>query len=221
MLPAHTDSEQTHPAHTYDDAIAHLNSLVPELFTVPVPAGEKPKRRKFSLDQISILTAALGNPQTKFPSVLIAGTNGKGSTASTLASIATASGLRTGLYTSPHLERVNERIKISPIQKINIFQETGIGTPANAGAAGLASETWATSFLAEIPDQTFARLYFHVLSTAQRLIEETQLPGLPSYFELLTAIAFCCFAEPEPGSPPVDLAILEVGMGGQIGRAHV
>ena len=58
------------------------------------------------------LCAALGDPQTKFPSVLIAGTNGKGSTAATLASILDAAGNRTALYTSPHLVRVNERIRI-------------------------------------------------------------------------------------------------------------
>jgi dihydrofolate synthase/folylpolyglutamate synthase len=211
-LPAQT--AHTHAAPTYDDAIAHLSSLVPELFTAPPSAassGQKPARRKFSLDQIAILTAALGLPQAKFPSVLIAGTNGKGSTASTLAAITTAAGLRTGLYTSPHLERVNERIKLS------VSSETG---PAR---------------LADIPDETFARLYFHVLSTAQRLIDEGQLPGLPtgsprtgpgpwggpSYFELLTAIAFCFFAESEPGAPPVDLAILEVGMGGRLDATNI
>jgi dihydrofolate synthase/folylpolyglutamate synthase len=54
----------------------------------------------------------LGNPHHAFPSVLIAGTNGKGSTAATLASILSASGLHTGLYTSPHLTRANERIRM-------------------------------------------------------------------------------------------------------------
>ncbi|MGH7139741.1 MAG: hypothetical protein ACREHD_28710, partial [Pirellulales bacterium] len=58
------------------------------------------------------MLAALGDPHRRFPSVLIAGTNGKGSTAATLASILNASGLRTGLYTSPHLARPNERIRI-------------------------------------------------------------------------------------------------------------
>lgn len=70
-------------------------------------------RRKFSLDEIRTLLNALGNPHLSFPSVLIAGTNGKGSTAATLASILTAAGLRTGLYTSPHLERPNERIRVN------------------------------------------------------------------------------------------------------------
>ncbi len=62
--------------------------MVPELYT-----GTGQPRRKFSLDEIRILLGALGNPQRAFCSVLIAGTNGKGSTAATLASILTASGL--------------------------------------------------------------------------------------------------------------------------------
>jgi dihydrofolate synthase/folylpolyglutamate synthase len=92
---------------SYDAAIDRLNTMVPELYTRQGQA-----RRKFSLDEIGVLLSSLGNPQRRFPSVLIAGTNGKGSTASTLASILTAAGLRTGLYTSPHLSRVNERIRI-------------------------------------------------------------------------------------------------------------
>ncbi len=64
------------------------------------------------MEEVRTLLAELGDPQRRFPSVLIAGTNGKGSTAATLASILTASGLRTGLYTSPHLARPNERIRV-------------------------------------------------------------------------------------------------------------
>jgi dihydrofolate synthase/folylpolyglutamate synthase len=93
---------------SYAAAIEQLNAMVPELYT-----GAGVPRRKFSLDEIGILLGALGDPQRNFPSVLIAGTNGKGSTAATLASILTASGVRTGLYTSPHLARVNERIRVN------------------------------------------------------------------------------------------------------------
>lgn len=96
---------------SYAVAIEQLNAMVPELYT----SGGHP-RRKFSLNEIGILLAALGDPQRAFPSVLIAGTNGKGSTAATLASILTASGLRTGLYTSPHLERANERIRLDNVE---------------------------------------------------------------------------------------------------------
>jgi dihydrofolate synthase / folylpolyglutamate synthase len=92
---------------SYQMAIDQLSAMAPELYR---HAGQP--RRKFSLEQVRTLLFALGDPQRRFRSVLIAGTNGKGSTAATLASILTASGLRTGLYTSPHLERVNERVRI-------------------------------------------------------------------------------------------------------------
>src|SRR5436309_8305015 len=68
---------------------------------------------KFDLSHMRVLLEALDHPERRFPSVLIAGTNGKGSTAATLASILRASGMRTGLYTSPHLVRINERIRIN------------------------------------------------------------------------------------------------------------
>jgi dihydrofolate synthase / folylpolyglutamate synthase len=92
---------------SYTAAIEQLNLMAPELYA---KAGQP--RRKFSLDEVRTLLDTLGNPHKTFPSVLIAGTNGKGSTAATLASILTAAGQRTGLYTSPHLERPNERIRI-------------------------------------------------------------------------------------------------------------
>jgi len=79
---------------SYQAAIEQLNAMVPELYSRP---GEP--RRKFSLDEIGVLLGALGDPQRRVRSVLIAGTNGKGSTAVTVASILTASGMRTGLYT--------------------------------------------------------------------------------------------------------------------------
>ena len=93
---------------SYSAAVDQLNAMVPELYS-----SHGQPRRKFSLDEIRILLAALGNPHRRFPSVLIAGTNGKGSTAATLASILTASGLCAGLYTSPHLARANERIRLN------------------------------------------------------------------------------------------------------------
>ena len=96
---------------SYQSAIDHLAAMAPELAT---QTGQT--RRKFSLDEVGTLLAALGNPHRTVPAVLIGGTNGKGSTASTLASILTASGLRTGLYTSPHLSRPNERIRIDGVE---------------------------------------------------------------------------------------------------------
>lgn len=92
---------------SYAAAIEQLNAMAPELYAKP---GQP--RRRFSLDEIRVLLEALGDPQKRFKAVLIAGTNGKGSTASTLASILTAAGVRAGLYTSPHLEKANERIRL-------------------------------------------------------------------------------------------------------------
>jgi dihydrofolate synthase/folylpolyglutamate synthase len=163
---------------SYQSAIDHLAAMAPELAT---QTGQT--RRKFSLDEIGTLLTALGNPHRTFPSVLIAGTNGKGSTASTLAAILTASGLRTGLYTSPHLSRPNERIRIDGV---------------------------------EISDDDFAELFFRVRSTAQKLIDDGKLGQTPSYFETLTAMAFLHFAE-----PAIEIAILEVGMGGRLDATNI
>jgi dihydrofolate synthase/folylpolyglutamate synthase len=94
---------------SYAAAVDHLYARGLEL--APGPTSSTP-RRKFDLAHMRVLAAALGDPQKSFPSILIAGTNGKGSTASTLASILQAAGYRTALYTSPHLSRVNERIQV-------------------------------------------------------------------------------------------------------------
>ena len=92
---------------SYAAAMERLAALGQELHTAPGAP-----RRKFELAHMRVLMAALGDPQRSFPSVLVAGTNGKGSTSSTLASILSQAGYRTGLYTSPHLSRVNERVQV-------------------------------------------------------------------------------------------------------------
>jgi len=90
---------------SYETAVAQMYALGHELAQTP--------SYKFDLAHMRVLLAALGHPENRFPSVLVAGTNGKGSTAATLASILQASGLKTGLYTSPHLVRINERIRLN------------------------------------------------------------------------------------------------------------
>ena len=163
---------------SYTAAIEQLNAMIPELFGSP---GQP--RRKFSLEEIRLLLAALGNPHHRFPAVLIAGTNGKGSTAATLASVLTSNGLRTGLYTSPHLAKVNERMRLDRV---------------------------------EIADEPFAALYYRVHDAAQRLVLDGTLTQLPSFFEILTAQAFLFFAEAQ-----VDIAVLEVGMGGRLDATNI
>jgi dihydrofolate synthase/folylpolyglutamate synthase len=163
---------------SYAAAVDSLFALAGELHT---PPGQP--RRKFELEHMRVLAAALGDPQTNFPSVLIAGTNGKGSTSATLASILQTAGYRVGLYTSPHLVRVNERIRVDS---------------------------------ADISDDDFARLYFQVDDTARRLVDEGKLPAPPSFFESMTALAFTAFADAK-----VDIAVLEVGMGGRLDATNI
>jgi dihydrofolate synthase/folylpolyglutamate synthase len=138
---------------------------------------------KFDLEHMRRLLRELGSPEAKFPAVLIAGTNGKGSTAATLAAILQAAGCRTGLYTSPHLVRINERVRVNGVA---------------------------------IADEDFARLHDRTDRAAQELVKSGELPWHPSFFEMITAIAFQHFAE-----APVDIAVLEVGMGGRLDATNV
>lgn len=160
---------------SYETAVARIYALGHELAQTPA--------HKFDLEHMRVLLAAMDHPERRFPAVLIAGTNGKGSTAATLASILRASGLRTGLYTSPHLVRINERIRING---------------------------------SEIGDDDFALLHDLVERTAERLVEDGELPWHPSFFEMLTAIAFEHFAHNK-----VEIAVLEVGMGGRLDATNV
>ena len=92
---------------SYDEAVRYLLTLGKEL-----AAPRQARVQKFDLANITALAEYLGSPHCASPCAHIAGTNGKGSTAAMLDSILRAAGLRTGLYTSPHLERINERIRI-------------------------------------------------------------------------------------------------------------
>jgi dihydrofolate synthase/folylpolyglutamate synthase len=173
-LPTTNDERPTTPL-SYETALAQMYALGHELAATP--------SHKFDLAHTQVLLGALGHPEKTLECVLIAGTNGKGSTASTLASILQASGLKTGLYTSPHLLRINERIRVN-------------GSP--------------------IADDEFALLHDVVYRTAERLVGEGELPWHPSFFEMLTAMAFEYFARSRP-----DLVVLEVGMGGRLDATNV
>ena len=192
---------------TYAEAVAHLSALGPEL----PPSSTGAPRRKFDLAHMRRLCAALGDPQNLVPSVLIAGTNGKGSTAATLASILTAAGYRTGLYTSPHLTRVNERIQLAhPV------------LPSEYGSLSAHGSEGALA-LSPIADEDFGRIYGLVDETAEKLITSGDLPGPPSFFERLTAIAFVYFAgaDAPEGSPRAEFMVLEVGLGGRLDATNI
>ena len=104
----------------YESAVRYLLSLGREL-----GAPTQATAAKFNLENITVLMERLGRPDRTYPIVHIAGTNGKGSTAAFLESILRAAGFRTGLNTSPHLERINERIRINGEEVSDqIFAET-------------------------------------------------------------------------------------------------
>ena len=198
---------------TYAEAVEHLFALGPELAPiVPEDSGVRLPRRKFDLAHMRTLCRALGDPQYAVPSVLIAGTNGKGSTAATLASILTAAGYRTGLYTSPHLLRVNERIQLS---RPTLPSEYG-NSSVHAADGPLT--------LAPISDEHFARLYTEVDQASERLVAEQQLPHTPSFFERVTEVAFLYFAggrNSEDPMPRAEVMVLEVGLGGRLDATNV
>src|ERR1700744_5861933 len=88
---------------SYQHTVEQLYALGHELAGTP--------SHKFELAYVRAMLEAIGHPERRFVSVLVAGTNGKGSTAATLSSILRVAGYRTALYSSPHLARINERIR--------------------------------------------------------------------------------------------------------------
>jgi dihydrofolate synthase/folylpolyglutamate synthase len=133
--------------------------------------------QNFDLDRMRTLLKRLGNPQDKFKSVHIAGTKGKGSTCAMIASMLEACGYKVGLYTSPHLVDVRERIQVNGEM---------------------------------ISQAEFARL----VKLAEPIVE--RMKPRPTYFDVLTAIAFKYFAEHE-----VDIAVVETGLGGRLDSTNV
>ncbi|HMB52855.1 MAG TPA: folylpolyglutamate synthase/dihydrofolate synthase family protein [Thermoanaerobaculia bacterium] len=130
------------------------------------------------LGHVRRLLAELDDPHTAVPSVVVAGTNGKGSTSALLASIAEAAGYHAGLYTSPHLQQVEERVRVD-------------GRDADGELLGEA--------------------ILDVVAAAGRVLDDP-----PTYFEALTAAAFLVFRR-----AGVELAVLEVGLGGRLDAVNV
>ncbi len=154
--------------HSSDPPIDYLLAL--PRFAEQGAAALKP-----GLERMHALLEAAGRPHERFKSVHVAGTNGKGSTASMLAAIATAAGLRVGLHTSPHLWDLAERLRLD-------------GVPA--------PHAWIADAVARLRP---------ALDTVE-----------PSFFEATVALSFLYFAEQE-----VDLAVVEVGLGGRLDATNV
>lgn len=145
----------------------------------------------FGIDRMRAFAAALGNPERRVPVLHVAGTNGKGSVAAMLASICRAAGLRTGLYTSPHLVRLGERVRVDgePLSEREIVDFVDELEPVakSPGAAGGSSGPGG--------------------------------PGAgepPSFFEFMTAMAFLQFARRR-----CDVAVVEVGLGGRLDATNI
>jgi dihydrofolate synthase / folylpolyglutamate synthase len=134
-----------------------------------------------SLDRVSDLLHVLGDPQQALPVVLVAGTNGKTSTARMVDSLLSSFGLRVGRYTSPHLESVTERVCLE-------------GEPV-------------------LPER-FVATYLELVPYLELVDGRHQHPL--SFFEVVTALAYAVFAD-----APVDVAVVEVGMGGRWDATNV
>jgi len=138
-----------------------------------------------TLDRVLEACALLGDPQHAYRVIHITGTNGKTSTARMAESLVREHGLRTGLFTSPHLTTVRERIQID-------------GEP--------------------IDQESFIRLWLDVAPIINLVDESSRAAGGPrlSFFEVFTVLAFAAFAD-----APVDVAVIEVGMGGSWDSTNV
>lgn len=154
---------------TYQETLDFLYNALPMYQRVGNLAFKKDLTNTISLCK------ALGNPQEKFKSIHVAGTNGKGSSSHLLAAILQEAGYKTGLYTSPHLKNFSERIKIN-------------GTEV--------SRNYVVDFVRRIKPQ----------------IEAIK----PSFFEITVAMAFDYFAR-----EAVDIAVIEVGLGGRLDSTNV
>ena len=169
------------PIRDYASALDFLYHRINYERTLSVPY----RTAEFKLDRMRRLLSLIGDPQLAVKAVHIAGTKGKGSTAAMLATVLAEAGFRAGLYTSPHLDRIEERIVIA-------------GQPCS--------------------EEEFAALAAAVQPAEEQVEAESAAEGIggPTFFEVTTAMAFLHFARAN-----VDLAVLEVGLGGRLDSTNV
>src|SRR5437868_6211236 len=167
------------PFATREQALAFWYGLIDYERRLPQPGD-------FRLEQTRALLGLLGNPQERVPTVHVAGSKGKGSTAATLASITQRAGLATGLFTSPHLCRVEERIRVNG-EPITLNELTDLlGVVADAVGHDPATQVC------------------------------RRLEAAPTYFEVAVALGWLHFLRRK-----VDLAVVEVGLGGRYDSTNV
>jgi dihydrofolate synthase/folylpolyglutamate synthase len=154
------------------------------------------------LKRIHALLNKAGNPQRGYPIILVGGTNGKGSTCEFLARTLAAEGLKTGLYTSPHLYSWNERIRVL---------DSGHVIGSSAGT----EKTPHLLFPGIISDKALDLLFRDARSSLENVAADAAL-GQPTEFETLTFLALLHFAREK-----VDAAVVEVGLGGRWDATNV
>ena len=155
------------------------------------------------LKRVEALLKSLDNPQDKFPIIHVGGTNGKGSTSAMIASILVEAGYKAGLYTSPHLMRFNERIRInhreiSDKKVAELVERIRQRTRGN-GETEKRRNGEIEKSIPRFPDSPIP-----------------PFPLTPTFFEFTTAMAFLYFAEEK-----VDIAVMEVGLGGRLDATNV
>lgn len=138
---------------------------------------------KFGLDNVRTVLESLNRPHFDYPSILVAGTNGKGSVCAMITRILSLNGFRVGLFTSPHLVSVRERVRIGDTL---------------------------------ISKKAFSHRLTFLKDKIEALIHTKKLPYHPTYFEILSLLAFLSFKREK-----VDIAVLEVGMGGRFDATNV
>ncbi len=188
----------------YKSAVEFLRSRLDFERTPAVAYSEQ----SFKLDRMAELLSRLGDPQRSLRVVHIAGTKGKGSTASMVAAMLTAAGYRVGVFSSPHLFRVEERMAIG-------------GQPCSAAdLAELAALIQPHVLALDAEAARGEQLSQHQAgesSTGDRHASLTTCyDGGPTYFEITTAMAMLHFAR-----QAVDVAVLEVGLGGRLDSTNV
>ena len=173
---------------SYNDTLKYLYSL--EKYGI-----------RLGLERINALLESLGNPQDKLNIIHVAGTNGKGSTAAVTASILLKAGYKVGLYTSPHLVRFNERIRIDGKEISNKKIAELVERIRKSGQ-------W--------PVVSGKKKKIHYNISHSSLTTGHSPLFLPTFFEFATAMAFLYFAEEK-----VDFAVMEVGLGGRLDATNV